>query len=152
MTTDSIWERYVAPPLTALRKLAVASLAVIGFLWVAGGPLARLILSPFYVTEVVRQVYSPNRSAVAEIEVRKGGFGTVWTTRVHLRSTGQTQWTVYQTKDSDFVPPLRWVNGNTLVIGLPCDRFDHLSNPDDWESITPRPNRVRVRFEHPRCP
>lgn len=87
---------------------------------------------------------------MAEVEVRRGGLGTVWTTRVHLHSGGTT-WTVYQTKDSDFEPPLRWVDRDTLILGLPCDRFDHVSNPDDWERSDPRERRLRVRFEYLAC-
>lgn len=139
-----------ARPLAAVWKLVVQLLAVVGFLWIAGGSILRLLVGPLFVTDVVRRAYSPDRSAVAEVEVRRGGLGTVWTTRVHLGSPTQPRWTVYQTKDSDFVPPLRWLDRTTLLIGLPCGRFDHLSNPDDWESTEPRPDRLRVRFERPK--
>jgi hypothetical protein len=62
---------------------------------------------------------------------------------------GQKHWTVYQTKDSDFVPPLRWLRPDTLLIGLPCYRFDHLSNPDDWERGDATERRLKVRFVYP---
>jgi hypothetical protein len=52
-------------------------LAVVGFLWTAGGPVLRVLSAPLFVTEVVRRTYSPDRSAVADVEVRRGGFGTV---------------------------------------------------------------------------
>lgn len=146
MANDFNWRRHCARLLATLWKVAVGALAVIGFLWLVGGPLLRLLLSPLYVTEVVRREYPPDGSAIADVEVRRGGFGTVWTTRVHLAPKGQPRWTVYESHDSDFVPPLQWLNSRTLLIGLPCGRFDHLSNPDDWESSTPRPNRLRVRF------
>ena len=138
-----------ARPLAALWKLVVRLLAVVGLLWIAGGPVLRVLLAPLFVTDVVRRTYSPDRSAVAEVEVRRGGLGTVWTTRVHLKLPTEPRWTVYQTKDSDFVPPLRWLDRTTLLIGLPCGRFDHASNPDDWESVEPRPDRIRVQFERP---
>jgi hypothetical protein len=131
-------------------KAAVGTLAVIGLLWLAGGPLLGLIFAPLFHTEVVRRLFSPDRAAVAEVEVRRGGFGTVWTTRVHLRYVGKDYWTVYQTKDSDFAPPLRWTSRDTLLIGLPCDRFDHVSNPDDWKRGDPREPRLKVRFAYPK--
>ena len=124
-------------------------LALIGFCWLVGGPLLRLLIAPMYDTQVVHALRSPDQTTVAEVEVRTGGFGTVWTTRVHLRPDGTEQWTVYQTKDSDFEPPLRWANADTLVIGLPCDRFDYVSNPDDWARSDPSERRYRVRFEYP---
>lgn len=136
--------------LIATWKAAVRVLAVIGLLWLIGGPVLRLLFTADFVTDVVGRTYSPDRSALAEVEVTRGGLGTVWTTRVHLGTPTERGWTVYETKDSDFVPPLRWLNETTLLIGLPCGRFDHLSNPDDWESVEPRPNRLRVRFEQPK--
>jgi hypothetical protein len=133
-------------PLAVLWKLAVTILAAIGFVWLVGGPLVHLLGDPF-ITKIVGRVYSPDRSAVAEIMVRRGA--TVWTTRVFAGPPGRSRWIVYETHDSDFVPQLRWLNNKTLVVGLPCGRFDHLSNPDDWESLEPRPNRLRVRFKRP---
>lgn len=135
--------------LAAFWKLVVRLLAIIGFLWIAGGPVLQVLLAPLFVPEVVRRTYSPDRSAVAEVEVIRGGLGTVWTTQVHLGPPTEPRWTIYQTKDSDFVPPLRWLDKTTLLIGLPCGRFDHASNPDDWVSDEPRPDRLRVRFERP---
>jgi hypothetical protein len=137
------------PLVAALWKLIVRTMAIAGFVWMAGGPVSRLVLSPLFVTDVVHRAYSPDRLAVAEVEVRRGGLGTVWTTRVHLKSTTKRRWTIYKAKDSDFVPPLRWLDRTTLLIGLPCGRFDHLSNPDDWESVEPRQERLRVWFERP---
>ena len=154
MTDVSNWQRYSARPVAAVWKLTVAALAVTGFFWLAGGPLFRTLIHPLlFVTEVVRREYSPDRAAVADVEVTRGGFGTVWTTRVYLGSPDRRQWIVYQTRDSDFIPPLHWLDRHTLRIGLPCGRFDHVSNPDDWESSEPRPNRLQVRVERPsNCP
>ena len=144
----SKWKRYSALLLTALWKVAFAAFALIGFLWVAGDSLARIIVRPLlFETEVVRRVPSPDRSAEAQVEVTRGGFGTVWTTRVRLGPQGLPLWIVYETSDSMFVPPLRWVDRNTVLIGLPCGRFDYLSNPDDWDSGV-RSDRLRIRFEY----
>ena len=136
-------------PLRLVRKSVVQLLALIGLFWLAAGPLLRLLMTPFFHTEVVRVARSPDRGAVAEVEVRRGGLGTVWTTRVHLRYLGREYWTVYKAKDSDFVPPVRWRDRDTLLIGLPCGRFDHLSNPDDWERNDPTERRLKVRFVYP---
>ena len=140
----------IARIVASFWKATVSLLALIGLIWLVGGPLFRLIFSPMFVREVVHKSPSPDGRAVAEIEVTTGGLGTVWTTRVHLRMVGNEPWTVYQTKDSEFSPPLRWLDSRTLLIGLPCGRFDHASNPDDWESAyAPRPDRLKVRFTHP---
>ena len=151
MDRTFLWKRKSAQIIGILWKVSKNLLALIGFIWLAGGPLLRLLTGPLFVTEVVDRSYSPDRHAVAEVEVRRGGLGTVWTTRVHLRAVGDEPWTVYQTKDSDFIPPLRWLNARTLKVGLPCGRFDYASNPDDWETeFSPRPDRLAVRFERPR--
>ena len=123
-------------------------LAAIGGVCVLGALLLAGLANTLFETEVIRTVSSPDKRSVAEVEVRKGGFGTVWTTRVHLRTPGAT-WTVYQTKDSDFVPPLNWADRETLVIGLPCDRFDHVSNPDDWPRSDPAEPRLKIRLRYP---
>jgi hypothetical protein len=133
-------------PILMLWKVAIAIFALIGVIWTFGGPIVGL-LPDLFVTEVARRSSSPDRSAVAEVVVRRGA--TVSTTRVFVGPPGKRQWTVYETRDSDFVPPLRWLNDKTLLVGLPCGRFDHLSNPDDWESLEPRPDRLRVRFQNP---
>lgn len=141
--------RFIAP----LARASLYILALVGLFWLIGGPLLKLVISPLFVTEVVRSFPSPDGSAVAEIEVRKGGFGTVWTTRVHLNPNGADYWTVYQTKGNEFVPPIRWADRETLVVGLPCYRFDHVSNPDDWERSDPSERRLKVRFTYPEeCP
>jgi hypothetical protein len=133
-------------PLLLLWKVAVAIFALIGAIWILGGPIVRLLPDSF-VTEVARSSSSPDRSNVAEAVVRRGI--TVSTIRVFVGPPGRRQWTVYETRDSDFVPPLRWLNDKTLLVGLPCGRFDYLSNPDDWEVFEPRPDRLRVRFKRP---
>ncbi len=110
--------------------------------------MLRLLLTPAYDRQVTKRAYSSDRAALSEVEVTKGGFGTVWTTRVYLQPVGQEGWTVYQTKDSDFTPSMRWEGNDTLVIGLPCERFDHLSNPEDWPRSKPAERRLKVRFEY----
>ena len=136
-------------------KAIIYALAIIGLFWMIGGPVLRLLFLPLFETEIVRSALSPDRHATAEVEVRKGGFGTVWTTRVHLRSISNTEssWTVYQAKDSAFVPSLQWADRDTLIIGLPCERFDYVSNPDDWERSNPTERRIKVRFTYSKeCP
>jgi hypothetical protein len=137
--------------LPVLWKLILYCLAAAGFIWLAGGTIGRILLSPMFVTEKVRVLPSPNGDAVAEIEVRSGGLATVWTTRVHLRPDPDNDfyWTVYQAKDSDFVPPMRWVDNQTLLITLPCKRFDYASNPDDWQRSDSSERRLKVRFTYP---
>jgi hypothetical protein len=125
-------------------------LAAIGLIWLVGGPILRLLLSPAFDRQVTKRSYSPNGEAVAEIAVTRGGFGTVWTTRVHLRPIGEKGWTVYKAGDSDFTPSIRWRSKDTLIIGLPCDRFDYVSNPDDWPRSNPAEYRLKVRFEYVR--
>lgn len=131
-------------------RVAFATLATIGALCVAGALLLAGLAPVMFEAQVVRNLYSPDNQAVAEVEVTKGGLGTVWTTRVHLRAVRQARpWTIYQTKDSDFEPTLEWKDRSTLIVGLPCDRFDHVSNPDDWARSNPSEARLKVRFDYP---
>lgn len=101
-----------------VTRAAVLVLAAIGLCWLVGGPMLRLLLAPAYDRQITKRVYSPNSAAVSEIEVTKGGLGTVWTTSVYLRPVGQDGWTVYQTRDSDFTPSIKWKGNDTLVVGL----------------------------------
>ena len=132
-----------------LWKTTVGVLTAIGLICVLSATFFWWLAGWVYETEVTRRVYSPDRRAVAEVEVTKGGLGTVWTTRVLLRSDGERPWTVYQTKDSSFEPPLRWIGPQTLLISLPCDRFGYVSNPDDWDRHDPAARRLKVRFRYP---
>jgi hypothetical protein len=75
-----------------LWKSAIGILAFIGLMWLIGGTIIQFLAGPMFETEIVQRTYSPDRAAVAEVEVRKGGFGTVWTTRVHLRTAGTKIW------------------------------------------------------------
>jgi hypothetical protein len=131
-----------------IREAIVSLLAVIGALCLLSIISLLGLHRLLYATEVIRTLPSPDHRASAQIEVTKGGFGTVWTTEVYLRSRGNN-WIIYKSRDSDFEPPLRWRNGETLVVGLPCDRFDHTSNPDDWERDDPGEHRLRMIFEYP---
>lgn len=124
-------------------------LAAIGLFCVVGGMVLKLVLSPLYERRIVRSAFSPDRTAVAELEVTTGG-ATVWTTRIRLRPVGGEGWTVYQAGDSRFEPSMAWAAKDTLVISLPCDRFDHLSNPDDWGRSDPAARRLKVRFTYPK--
>jgi hypothetical protein len=145
----------ISPPPSRIRKwtrsltrVAVLILAAIGLCWLIGGPILLLLLTPIYDRQVTKRAYSPNRALVSEVEVTKGGLGTVWTTRVHLQPVGQEGWTIYKTKDSDFTPSMKWKGNDTLVIGLSCERFDYLSNPDDWPRGNSAARRIKVRFEY----
>jgi hypothetical protein len=143
------------PPPSWIQKLT--QLATKSVLWIftligvfcVGALLFLLAIKPImYEREITKRVYSPDRSAVAKVEVTRGGFGTVWTTRVLLVPSGEQGWTVYETGDSDFTPPLRWASPDRLILGLPCERFGHVSNPDDWERSDPSERRFKVRFEY----
>lgn len=131
-------------------KAGLYILALIGLIWLVGGPVTRLITGPLYVTDIVLSLPSPDRGATAQVQVRSGGLRTVSTTRVHLRfgQEADEYWTVYEAKDSDYVPALRWADRETLVITLPCERFDYVSNPDDWKREDPAERRLKVRFTY----
>jgi hypothetical protein len=140
-------------PFAMLRKLLIGALALVGLFWLVSDGLLRALVGSQLTTKIVRKTPSPDGSATAEIHVTRGGLGTVWTTRVLLRRRDESPWTVYEAGDNAFTPPLRWLDRSTLQIGLPCGKFDHLSNPDDWEASKPRPERLRVRFQQPsKCP
>jgi hypothetical protein len=148
VNTTSNSRRFFGQKAARLRKLTITCLATYGLLCLVSGPLFRVFLHPLlFKAAVVRQIYSSDGSAMAQVEVTKGGFG-VWTTRVYMGAPSQSRWIVYQTRDSDFVPELQWLGRRTLLVELPCDRFGHLSNPDEWQAGEPRPDRFRVRFRY----
>jgi len=152
MTGGYIRNGHIRRVVTALWKLLRIAAMAIGFVVIAGTLIGRVLRPVFYVDEVVEQVRSQDQAVVAKVVVTKGGLGTVWTTRVRLEAPHGT-WTIYETRDSDFTPLLRWTGSRELLVRLPCDRFGHLSNPDDWVSAKPRPDRIRVRFTYQRrCP
>lgn len=134
-----------------LRKMsfwAVFGLfATIGFFTIVG-PLACSAIRPvFYEDTSYPKVRAPGTSLAAYRTVTRGGLGTVWTTRIYLIDTKDNEERlIYETRDSDNVPSLRWLDGETLVISLPCDRIDHLSNPADWDEGKTAMERVAVRF------
>lgn len=129
-------------PLRLLWKATVITLALIGLFCLIGLAVLRLLSAQAFERTTVRQLYSPDRTAIAEVEVTRGP--TVFTTRVYVRRPDQEPWLVYRTKDSDFQPPLKWLDRQTLLVSLPCDRFDYASNPDDW--ARPEEQRLKVRF------
>jgi hypothetical protein len=144
--------------LGCLGRGLIVVFALIGFLQTTtrlfGPVLFDTIMSPLMVREVTKTVAAPGGATNARIEVTRGGFGTVWTTRIRLVPKGEEGWMIYQTKDSDFTPTLRWLDPTTLLLGLGCERFGHISNPDDWESVSesrPRRYKVRVYYSDKRC-
>ena len=131
----------------------VGALAAYGLAMLAGPPLLRLVFSRAFETEVRRIVPSPDGKAEARIEVISGGGGTVHTTRVLLSTKVGDTWTIYRTGDSDFEPSLRWIARDTLQMGLGCEQFDHIANPDDWERSNPDERRMKVRITYKEpCP
>lgn len=133
--------------LPRLGKLVIWALAAFGLLALVGPSMMQLVSSRAFVTEVRRTVPSPDGGAEARIEVRRG-FGTVHTTRVLLTAKGGDTWTIYETGDSDFEPSLRWIGRDTLLMGLGCEVFGHISNPDDWERSNPNERRLKVRVTY----
>jgi len=124
----------------------VGTLAVFGLALLVGPTLLRLVFSGAFVTEVRARVPSPDGQAEARIEVRRAT--TVHTTRVLLSARGGDTWTIYETGDSDFEPSLRWIRRDTLLMGIGCEVFGHISNPDDWERSDPGERRLKVRITY----
>lgn len=80
-------------------------------------------------------------------EVTKGGFGTVWTTRLYLEDrSGSNRIQIYSNKDSDFVPGWKWVHDERLLLHVHCGRIDHMSSPAAYAEADDPIGRVRVQF------
>ncbi|MEM8918418.1 MAG: hypothetical protein AAGE37_06105 [Pseudomonadota bacterium] len=107
-------------------------------------PLVRVAL--FEITRM-DEIVSPDGELKAYREVTRGGFGTVWTTRIYVtdRNEGQSR-IVYSNKDSDFIPKLQWVSAEQLSISLPCGRIDHVGNPKAYSQGKVAFARLQVRF------
>lgn len=126
---------------------------VIGILAAIGALALLAILARgvgvLYTDEVSREVFSPDRSLVAYQQVTKGGFGTVWTTKVLVRSTdSRGDRLIYRNQDSSFEPPFRWEGPETLRIMLPCGRIGFLSNPTDYAKAKEPIGRLTVRWSY----
>ena len=141
--------------LGCLGRGLIVLFAVIGFLQVSvrlfGQAVGDFVISPFLEREITQRIPAPDKAAEAYIEVTRGL--TVWTTRVMLVPKGREGWLVYKTKDSDYAPSLRWIDRDTLILGLGCEQFDFISNPDDWErsDTSERRYKVRVTYADQRC-
>lgn len=131
-------------------------LATIGLLAGLGGlfalGLAARNLDSFYVDEETRRTPSPDGELVAYQRVTRGGFGTVWTTRIFVTdSRGSNERMIYSNRDSDFQPPFRWTGDDELRLTLPCGRIDHVGNPSDYAGGDAPIERFRVRFDYERA-
>lgn len=101
----------------------------------------------FYGDEVGRRLVSPDGRLRAYQQVTKGGFGTVWTTRLFVEEVGGAgSVMIYSNQDSDFEPPYRWVANELLTVCVPPDRVDFMSNPADYSAGRKPIERFRVRF------
>lgn len=129
-----------------LWRFTVATLAVLGLFCVAGRPIARLAFGWMFERVQVRRLPAPADDATAVLEVTRGGFGTVWTTRVLLVRPTDSQ-TLYEARDSTFEPPLAWTRDQTLMVGLPCGPIDHLSAPGA-HALSRASAPVHVRFHY----
>lgn len=148
MTSSVPPARRGRPWLRGLWKVIVSGLATVGLFVLLWQPMAPALRNWFFVTEVRGTYPSPDRRAEARIEVTSGGLGTVLTTRVVMTAEGGESWTIYETGDSDFRPSVAWVNRDTLLLGLGCGVFGHISNPDDWPRADPRARRLKVRLTY----
>ena len=106
----------------------------------------------FYVEERSRELLSPQGKLRAYQQVTKGGFGTVWTTRVFVEEVAPGRPVlIYSNRDSDFEPPYRWAANELLTVCVPTDRVDFMSNPADYSAGQRPIERFRVRFEVSPC-
>ena len=132
------------------KRAAFISLAVIGFFCI-GFPVACTVVRPaFYAEENFQPIIAPGGKLSAYRSVTTGGFATVWTTRIFISEVPKGEsFVIYETRDSDYVPNFRWLGSEMLLVELPCDRVDFLSNSSDFnEGDTPM-QRVAVRFTYP---
>ncbi|MFC3713709.1 hypothetical protein ACFOMD_14110 [Sphingoaurantiacus capsulatus] len=123
-------------------------LAAVGAFSLIGDPLLRMLFASSSATDIVREVASPDGLASARVKITSGGLGTVHTVHVELSSHEGEKWAIYQAGDSDYRPSLRWIDRQTLELGLPCERFDFASNPDDWKRSASKARQLKVRFRY----
>lgn len=133
----------------AWRLMKVAFMFT-GFMVLVGLPSCRAM--PFlYADAYYPRLLSPGKDLAVFRKVTTGGFGTVWTTRILVEDVQtKKQQTIYENHDSDYEPVMRWLDAETLEIGLPCDRVDHVSNPADYDNGITSMDRYAVRFYYAR--
>ena len=133
-----------------VKKAAFTSFAIIGFLWVGTLVSCTAVRPVFYADEDFPRIIAPSGKLSAFRSVTTGGFGTVWTTKIFIGEEPKGEkLLIYETQDSDYKPNFRWLDRETLLIELPCDRVNFLSNPNDYDEGNTPIERVAVRFTYP---
>ncbi len=133
-------------------NLFKASCMVTGFTILVLLPSCRA-MPLFYVDHLMPGPSAPAGEMKAITQITRGGFGTVWTTRILIEDTlTGDQRAIYKARDSDWQPLIRWTGRQSLVLTLPCDRVDFLSNPGNDSAGQQPLDRLVVRFDYPaRC-
>lgn len=131
------------------KRAAFISFAIIGFLWFGTLVSCMAVRPVFYADEDFPPIMAPGGKLSAFRRVTTGGFGTVWTTKIFIEETPKgKKFLIYKAQDSDYVPIFRWLDLETLLIELPCDRVNVLSNPSDYDEGSTPMQRVAVRFTY----
>ena len=135
--------------LSYVKRAAFSSFAIIGFLWVGTLVSCTAVRPIFYADTDFPRIMAPDGKLATYRRITTGGLGTVLTTRLFIAEAPKgEELLIYESRDSDYVPKLRWLDRETLLVELPCDRVDYISNPNDWgEGSTPI-ERVAVRFTY----
>lgn len=136
--------------LATFKKAVLFVLAGIGCCAI-GLPVACTMVRPaFYADDDFPAIMAPGGRLAAFRRVTTGGFGTVWTTKIFIKGVPKgEEFIVYEARDSDHIPNYRWADSETLLVELPCDRVDYLSNPGDYDEGDTPMQRVAVRFTYP---
>ena len=130
-------------------KIWIFGFSMIGFFTVVGPVACSAVRPAVYEDQEFAKVRAPNGPLAAYRKVTRGGFGTVWTTRIFVVNIINAEESlVYENGDSEFIPNIRWVNGETLALGLPCGRIDHIANPQDFDKGTTPLDRFAVQIEY----
>ena len=95
---------------------------------------------------VEEEVYSPDKTLKVVRLVTRGGFGTVYTTRLHVKDEAGEEFSIYSNTNSDYVPKVEWVGPEHLEITIHCGRVNHMGNPSAYEDAKTAIGRLRVKF------
>ena len=100
----------------------------------------------FYEETVEEEIHSPDRTLKVVRRITRGGFGTVYTTRLNVEDEAGKGFLIYSNGDSDYVPKVEWVGPEHLEITIHCGRINHMSNPSAYEDAKTAIGRLRVKF------
>lgn len=131
----------------AVTEIAILYvLAALGALCLVSSGILTGFHTILHKTDREAIVVAPGGKLRAIREVTRGGFGTVWTTRIFVLDGAGERRSIYSTGDSDYVPFMRWTDPERLDLSIHWGRIEHLGSSAAYTKGGSPVQRFGVRF------